>query len=365
MRAFFDDSAPAGSTATPPARIPDLPPLSPRARSGSGGLSAVAPSAVVQPGAASVVGALHASLEALVPVHTAFLKDLQAQTAAWTETAPVGTVFQALAARLDVYVPYAARYDGALAAIADAQQRQPRVRALLEAAAELRRVRRLDVGAFLIMPIQRLPRYGLLLRDLLRYTWDTHPDRAALADALARVQAATAALNEARRREEARRRTQAVLDRFTPSATAASAQLRDSDVVCLHEGLVAAVHVTGKGGAPAPPVAGGEGVAGSKRALLLFSDQLILSVRARRSVVAQVRRLTATAPSAPRALTDATALPLATLVTAAVDVDDRRLPQLHGFAVATEHAVYRFFVASAADRDDWMARINAARTALG
>jgi hypothetical protein len=215
------------------------------------------------------------------------------------------------------------------------------------------------------MPIQRLPRYGLLLRDLLRYTWDTHPDRAALADALTRVQAATAALNEARRREEARRRTQAVLDRFTPSATAASAQLRDSDVVCLHEGLVAAVHVTGKGGAPAPPVAGGEGVAGSKRALLLFSDQLVLSVRARRSVAAQVRRLTATAPSAPRALTDAMALPLATLVTAAVDVDDRRLPQLHGFAVATEHAVYRFFVASAADRDDWMARINAARTALG
>lgn len=34
----------------------------------------------------------------------------------------------------------------------------------------------LDLGAFLLTPVQRIPRYILLLKQLLKYTDETHPD---------------------------------------------------------------------------------------------------------------------------------------------------------------------------------------------
>eukprot|EP00936_MAST-01D_sp_MAST-1D-sp1_P002973 g2973.t1 len=37
--------------------------------------------------------------------------------------------------------------------------------------------RGLDLSSYLIMPVQRVPRYVLLLRELLKHTWMEHPDR--------------------------------------------------------------------------------------------------------------------------------------------------------------------------------------------
>jgi hypothetical protein len=33
-----------------------------------------------------------------------------------------------------------------------------------------------ELDQFLIMPVQRIPRYHLLLRELVKHTWSTHPD---------------------------------------------------------------------------------------------------------------------------------------------------------------------------------------------
>jgi hypothetical protein len=38
----------------------------------------------------------------------------------------------------------------------------------------------LDLASFLIMPVQRIPRYNLLLTDMMRNTWVDHPDYASL-----------------------------------------------------------------------------------------------------------------------------------------------------------------------------------------
>jgi hypothetical protein len=34
----------------------------------------------------------------------------------------------------------------------------------------------LDLASFLIMPVQRIPRYNMLLTDMMRHTWEDHPD---------------------------------------------------------------------------------------------------------------------------------------------------------------------------------------------
>ena len=51
------------------------------------------------------------------------------------------------------------------------------------------------------MPVQRLPRYQMLLQTLIKYTSAEHVDMANLQDALAKVKAVIEAIN-ARTREE-------------------------------------------------------------------------------------------------------------------------------------------------------------------
>lgn len=61
----------------------------------------------------------------------------------------------------------------------------------------------LPLGAYLILPVQRFPRYKLLLVDLIKHTSKTHPDRAALDAALKEVEAMCAAINNATRNSDA------------------------------------------------------------------------------------------------------------------------------------------------------------------
>jgi len=54
----------------------------------------------------------------------------------------------------------------------------------------------LRLESFLIMPVQRYPRYRLLLQDLLKHTPESHPDHADLSSALETVAAVLLTLNE-------------------------------------------------------------------------------------------------------------------------------------------------------------------------
>jgi hypothetical protein len=58
---------------------------------------------------------------------------------------------------------------------------------------------RLDLESLLILPVQRVPRYIMLLRDLLRHTPPTHPDYASLGLACERVAGVASTMNERKR----------------------------------------------------------------------------------------------------------------------------------------------------------------------
>ena len=371
MRALFADSP---SSPTPPATTPTAggdslaesgsAVASPRQRAASSGTlttasasaSASAATTTTPTGTENLVVGVFANFEDIHRLHVAFLADLQRRVSGWTETSPIAQAFLDMSLRLDVYVPFAANYDGAIALLEKARKTNEKFRQFLAATTDIKRLKKLDLFGFLIQPIQRLPRYVMLLKDLLKYTWEAHPDRLALSEALNRMQKATAFLNEAKRREEALRHTRSVIQRFSEPA-----QLQDilnsGDVVCLFEGPLAAVQISPKGPSlgDAPVVA--------KRYLLLFSDQLVLTQRTRRTMTDKVLKLASAAAAAkPRAFTDATPIPLRDLVASAIDFDDKRVAQLCGFAVVTERTVYRFFAKTDAERNQWIAQINAARS---
>ena len=53
------------------------------------------------------------------------------------------------------------------------------------------------IGSFLIMPVQRIPRYVLLLRELIKNTWEDHPDLENLKSAMKQVQEVGGHVNNA------------------------------------------------------------------------------------------------------------------------------------------------------------------------
>eukprot|EP00164_Ancoracysta_twista_P004319 GFYU01005818.1.p1 GENE.GFYU01005818.1~~GFYU01005818.1.p1 ORF type:complete len:805 (-),score=202.28 GFYU01005818.1:184-2598(-) len=59
-----------------------------------------------------------------------------------------------------------------------------------------------DLMGLLITPIQRVPRYQLLLRDLDKHTWYSHPDKWNLEDSLAKITEVAKDINEDVRRTE-------------------------------------------------------------------------------------------------------------------------------------------------------------------
>lgn len=60
----------------------------------------------------------------------------------------------------------------------------------------------IDLGSFLIKPVQRVMRYPLLLMELLGATPESHPDRAPLAAAVLAVKEINCNINESKRRKD-------------------------------------------------------------------------------------------------------------------------------------------------------------------
>ena len=60
----------------------------------------------------------------------------------------------------------------------------------------------LDLSSFLILPVQRLPRYVLLLKELQRYTPENHPEYRGLVNATNHIANSLEIINESKREHE-------------------------------------------------------------------------------------------------------------------------------------------------------------------
>ncbi|XP_028586448.2 dynamin-binding protein isoform X1 [Podarcis muralis] len=122
----------------------------------------------------------------------------------------VGPTFLAFRAELeDVYKVYCQNHDEAIALL-EAYEKDERVQKhLLESLESLRSLytewgctNYIDLGSFLIKPVQRVMRYPLLLMELLGATPESHPDRAPLAAAVLAVKEINCNINESKRRKD-------------------------------------------------------------------------------------------------------------------------------------------------------------------
>ncbi len=67
-------------------------------------------------------------------------------------------------------------------------------------------VKKIELSGYLVVPVQRPPRYELLVKDLLKHTWTEHPDQKNLGRILDSLREKIVSLNEAKRKSNTKRK---------------------------------------------------------------------------------------------------------------------------------------------------------------
>ena len=114
----------------------------------------------------------------------------------------MGKIFVDLAPFMKMYASYANNYEAAARLMADYRKKKPAFDEFVTAEEANPRCRGLALGSFLIMPVQRIPRYKMLLTELVKYTEEGHPELPELESALDKVGKVAMEINESIRRYE-------------------------------------------------------------------------------------------------------------------------------------------------------------------
>ncbi|KAH3759829.1 rho guanine nucleotide exchange factor 17 [Pelomyxa schiedti] len=130
--------------------------------------------------------------------HHKFLSSLNKKMDTWADsTTTIGDIFLTEAEFFGQYGAYLRNFDISNVAVTYFMNTRPRFKEMIlgfEKALQ-QTANPLNLDSFLIMPIQRLPRYMLLISDLLKYTGNWHPDHALLKKAKDKTGTVITAIN--------------------------------------------------------------------------------------------------------------------------------------------------------------------------
>ncbi|CAG9816492.1 unnamed protein product, partial [Phaedon cochleariae] len=121
--------------------------------------------------------------------HQAFLAELKKRLEQWGEKQKIGDVILDMFSKavvIDSYTNYVNNWRRARDIWKNAQQTKPAFSKFVEATAR-QNARKLTLDSLLIKPIQRFPRYELILQRLIKHTDEHHPDHSFLLTAQQQV----------------------------------------------------------------------------------------------------------------------------------------------------------------------------------
>jgi hypothetical protein len=144
---------------------------------------------------------LFGNAEELLRLHEELIKKLDMRYMSWSDTQCIGDVLSDFAAEAEEhYVGYCKNHDAAASLFEQLARDKSKVSAFQQKALPV--CDHQPIPALLILPVQRIPRYELLLRDLMKKTPTEHPDYAQIKAAQARLNALSTRINEAIRAHE-------------------------------------------------------------------------------------------------------------------------------------------------------------------
>lgn len=125
-----------------------------------------------------------------------FLIALKSSTLSWGPESLIADEINWITPYFKMYISYYSSFEDSMIALDKVVSKRPRIKELLKDIQARPNTNGLDLKALLIMPIQRIPRYRLLVKGLVGATPEGHPDLAGLTLALERISAVTKTIND-------------------------------------------------------------------------------------------------------------------------------------------------------------------------
>eukprot|EP01104_Vermistella_antarctica_P015413 TRINITY_DN5063_c0_g1_i1.p1 TRINITY_DN5063_c0_g1~~TRINITY_DN5063_c0_g1_i1.p1 ORF type:complete len:1160 (-),score=325.37 TRINITY_DN5063_c0_g1_i1:17-3496(-) len=143
---------------------------------------------------------LFGNIKEINQVNQVVLKLLTERLTEWSMETKVGDAFLQVSESLDSYIPYVCNYNDCLSTY-EKMEKSKDFQKLLRAGQEAS-TSNLQLNDYLIMPIQRIPRYVMLLQELLKRTDQAHVDYDDIASALSKMREIAFRVNEEKRNAE-------------------------------------------------------------------------------------------------------------------------------------------------------------------
>jgi len=138
-------------------------------------------------------------LEILANVNKQVLKELESRAELPANNQLVGDIFQQMADYFKMYKVFCTAQERSLAKVDQLTKANSKFAHFIKEAKEDPRSRSLNLVSFLIKPVQRICKYPLLLRELIKNTSSEHPDYAVLLDAKGRIDRVVDVVNDGKR----------------------------------------------------------------------------------------------------------------------------------------------------------------------
>jgi len=149
------------------------------------------------------IEAIFSNVEAILGL-TSQLHDALSMLDSGKSRKGVGEIFIDHAPMMKLYMQYINNFDRSVQTLAECMKRPAFVAQLEVLYKNTEDQGALDLGAYLIAPVQRLPRYELLLTALQRFTPEEFADYATLGTAIGKIKSINDQVNEDKRRAEVR-----------------------------------------------------------------------------------------------------------------------------------------------------------------
>ncbi|KAL1924242.1 uncharacterized protein VTP21DRAFT_7277 [Calcarisporiella thermophila] len=149
---------------------------------------------------------IFSNFEEILELHEQLLNDLCHRRLIWGPAQLISDIFLRYESSFQIYGYYLQKFPLAVRVLERLQKSNSNFRRFLEQCYRHPRHELLNLQAYLLLPVQRLPRYKLLLEALLKRTPPLHPDYANLQYAYQRLTSIAEEINEMVRDSENRRR---------------------------------------------------------------------------------------------------------------------------------------------------------------